>query len=1554
MGFEPGGLSDKLGNRYEGHWVAKQLLDLLDEKIRSVSIEAIGDDERGVDLWIEKKDDVRQAQQCKARNKSRESWSISDLKSRGVLSYLRFQLDRDPQHEFAFVSAVGAKLFRDICDYARRSDNNPDKFYKYKIQRAGKDIQTAYHQFCKALTLDSEQEIDRARAFGYLKRTYVILYPDDQNSWRDLLAWAGYLLTGNPETALSTLLSYAGNEDRFGSSIDTDELRNYLSELGIHPKRLAHDNRIAPAIEELQRQFEESIRPRLIGNKLIQREETKFLIEIVEGDRDVILHGAAGFGKTGVLYELTQYLRKENIPYLPIRLDRREPRGTAAQFGVDMGLPDSPAYSLTGIAGDCKCVLILDQLDAIRWTCAHSANAMDVCKELVRHLGSLRQGGKKISVVLSCRTFDLEHDPEIKSWLAGSAHPEFSKVEVKELTTETLQKVIGPSFGGMTDRQKRILASPQNLAIWTELKRTGGVPAFRSATELMRRFWENRREVLEKAGISPEQLDQVLTTLVNYMEGHGKISAPKRKVDRWQKVTKALCSFGILQESAGKITFCHQSYLDYLIADRLLRQIDEGTGNILDWLGPKEKQSLFRREQLRQALTMLSEESPQEFLKAVKQLIESDGVRFHLKHLVLELIGQVEDVGEELGEYCVALLEDNYWKEHLLETVFLVHPPYICLLLNKGTISEWLDSESEEKIDRALWLLRSVAEKIPDAVTAILEPFREREGDWSAWALNTICWRLDDDSHRMFQLRLRLARLGYVKDFVDWKSLCSKHPLRAIRLIEAVVSTWDTEKDDSEPNASQSSKRKRRLERWYDKDCEALNNVAKNYPTDTWDLLVLHIERLTAFKTEPYDHRLDRWMEDRISARHGHDTDIARGVVELVILAGRILAAEQPDEFIKRTAPLENSISPITQEILIEVYAHLPAARADDGIRWLLGDITRFRPGSGYSEPEWMPAMRLIKSLSPYCSDELFRKLEDAIVYYHSPDEKRLAEYYLKGWRDGYFGDYWGRAQYFLLPALYSKRVRPPTADLIRVLKRKFAYYPEERFLRTGRISGGCIGSKLDPSLEKISNLAWLSIVSNKKIQEQDNHKWIQVSQDRALTTSVRQFSDSLGKIAKRFPERFGQLALHFPDDVHPLYVSAILDGLGKKKPDSDITEEKKASWNPASVETVEAVLKRFQAGNDRETAMSFCRLISERADENWSDQTIERLIHYAKRHPDLEPGKLNMHCDKSADEASVDILYQNTINCVRGVVAEAFGQLLWSHTDWMGKFMSGIEALVNDPHPAVRMASIEALLPMLNIDEDQAVKWFCNACAGDLRVAASRRAVEFFNYTVQSHFEQIGPIIQKMVHSSIDDVAREGAMEVTARWLFHRFFKQELQECREGTTPQRKGVAQVASHFLHDKKYSARCQDLLLPLLNDPDKEVRSEIYNILRSTDFLNESTNEEFLEAYIRSKAFANNPDGFVYILEDFPGSLLPLSEAIFTICEVFSTTLKEKSRDVGSVIPHAVSGTSSILLRLYEQAQTAENAQIANRCLGIWDVLFENRVGIVRELTNAIEK
>jgi hypothetical protein len=287
-------------------------------------------------------------------------------------------------------------------------------------------------------------------------------------------------------------------------------------------------------------------------------------------------------------------------------------------------------------------------------------------------------------------------------------------------------------------------------------------------------------------------------------------------------------------------------------------------------------------------------------------------------------------------------------------------------------------------------------------------------------------------------------------------------------------------------------------------------------------------------------------------------------------------------------------------------------------------------------------------------------------------------------------------------------------------------------------------------------------------------------------------------------------------------------------------------------------------------------------------------------------------------------------------------------------KLRPGIESLVNDPHPAVRMASIDALLPVLNIDKDQAVAWFCEACEDDLKVAASPKAVLFFNYTVSSHFDQIAPLIRAMVRSPLDEVSQEGAEEVTARSLFHGLFEQELTECREGTIPHRKGVAQIAAHFLNDKKYSVRCQELLLPLLDDPEKDVRSETVNMFHSKAFQEDISNKDFMVSYIRSKAFADDSSRIVHSLKEFPGSLVLLAEIIFVICEVFSTTLREKSREMGSRVPHTVSDICSLLLRLYEQSQATNNTEIANRCLDIWDMLFENRVGIIRELTRAIEK
>jgi len=548
MAFEPGGMSEKLGNRYEGRWVAKQLLWLLNEKIQSVTVELIGPDEQGVDLLVVGKDGVRQLQQCKARCGGRESWTISALRDKGILGHLKHHLDRDPNHKFSLVTAIPAQTFADICESARNSNDNPRDFFQSQIQDISEQRRKIFQGFCDAVGLDPQKEDDLGIALDYLKRTHIELFPDDRNTWSDLLAWTSFLLTGKSETAISVLLTYAENNYKYRKPIYADELLRYLAKKHeIHPKRLEYDDRIAPAIEKLIRQFSDSIRPGLINSAIIPREETPRIIESIDKGQDVVVHGAAGNGKSGVLFQLTDYLQKQNIPCLPVRLDRRIPKNTARQFGNDMGLPESPANCLAGLAAGRKCVLILDQLDAIRWTAAHSNDAMEVCKELLRQVRSLRGAGKNIAIVFACRTFDLENDPEIRKLFADGKEQGIAKIPVKEFSDEQLKEIIGPDITALTKAQKRILSCPQNLAIWMELKKKGAIPDFRSATKLMRRFWDNRRRLLEQAGISADQMDAFLAPLLDYMEGKGEISAPATLVANDPAVRDAFVSFGILQ-----------------------------------------------------------------------------------------------------------------------------------------------------------------------------------------------------------------------------------------------------------------------------------------------------------------------------------------------------------------------------------------------------------------------------------------------------------------------------------------------------------------------------------------------------------------------------------------------------------------------------------------------------------------------------------------------------------------------------------------------------------------------------------------------------------------------------------------------------------------------------------------------------------------------------------------------------------------------------------------------------------------------------------------------
>ena len=303
------------------------------------------------------------------------------------------------------------------------------------------------------------------------------------------------------------------------------------------------------------------------------------------------------------------------------------------------------------------------------------------------------------------------------------------------------------------------------------------------------------------------------------MEHNSGITAP-RSIVTDSIVLEALCACGLITEDRGQVTFSHQSYLDFQIASRVVREIYTTTRNVCDWLGNRERQTLFRREQLRQALCLLNEESPDLFFESIKVILSTDGIRFHLKHLCLEILGQLDSPSDALCEYLNEVIHTNEWKEHILGTVYFRHAPYIERLVEGGTIAKWLDSD--EWRNYAIWLLRGVADSKSDEVARVLRPYLLRDDEWNDRILATIPWDADADTDDMFAIRIGLARLGVYRDYVNWVKI---GPDRSVHLLEAVISSWS--KEDLSERPRRGTGRRSRFEDWSDDEAAALASACE-------------------------------------------------------------------------------------------------------------------------------------------------------------------------------------------------------------------------------------------------------------------------------------------------------------------------------------------------------------------------------------------------------------------------------------------------------------------------------------------------------------------------------------------------------------------------------------------------------------------------------------------------------------------------------------------------------------------------------------------------------
>jgi hypothetical protein len=276
----------------------------------------------------------------------------------------------------------------------------------------------------------------------------------------------------------------------------------------------------------------------------------------------------------------------------------------------------------------------------------------------------------------------------------------------------------------------------------------------------------------------------------------------------------------------------------------------------------------------------------------------------------------------------------------------------------------------------------------------------------------------------------------------------------------------------------------------------------------------------------------------------------------------------------------------------------------------------------------------------------VFRKLENALYYYHEENELEIAKNRFEFNRENreeqnrmiVYWPYWGEVQNYLLPALDQDRLSRNTYELKRILKRRLKDNVTRH--KKNRVVGGWVGSTIGIKAEKISDEQWLKIVNSRKNFKKE--KW-PISEGAILESSHEQFSRDLERVGKKDPNRIAKLALAFPVDVDNNYIRAVFDIIGQKEAGKDIAESQ--DWEPVPVEIAQKLYIRFGNSYDISVVMSFCRGLRSRAEASWNKDILNKISYIAKKHPDPELGKLNVVSSEDTEGKTVNSLCTNSMN---------------------------------------------------------------------------------------------------------------------------------------------------------------------------------------------------------------------------------------------------------------------------------------------------------------------
>ena len=1506
MPFETGGRADKLGNSYEIDCIIYEMLKVLDEKNYSVCIEPLGIDEIGTDILVTNFDGQKEHQQCKARNASKEYWNISDLKEKNIFSTWKVHLDRDCFRKVALISPIACTFLSDLHDRASNTSGKAEDFYSIQIMKSSKPFQEFYEKFCFEMDLNSDEDDDILKSINYLKRIYYKQISEYQLKEMINLYIQNFFST-KVETVYNAFVSLIVKEDILGKETTQTILMDYLKKQGITFRLQDNDERISPRIQEINQEYRKNFNPLLSG--FVHRKVFDDCIEAITNEKSIIISGNAGYGKSGCTEAILNYCEEEKIPHIAIKLDRRTPHKNCKSWGHDLGFPSSIAHSIHWVSRNKNAVIILDQLDALRWTQANSSEALTVCMELIRQVEYLNhERNKKIIIVFVCRTYDLENDNNINSLFKkqDTLKNDWKTIRVDVFEENEVKEIIGKNYENFLPKLKNLLKIPSNLYIWQHLDKNEVYEGCLTTSHLINNWFEQICRKSTTAGLQERAINEVIKRIVDFLDKTGRLYIPKQNLNIEEAELDYLISSEIIILQNNKVSFVHQSILDYFISQSMFEKyFNDSNQPIENIIGEKSKQNPSRRYQVQMFLQNILELDSSDFLLIGEKMLTSNNIRYYVKHIFYEILRQIEEPDENITQFILTNYENNIFGNYLMKNTILGKKQYISILMAHGILERWY--LKTEKKDIVFNLLQSITPNFDDEIISFIKKYAFKNMNDDKQFMRCFIHDTTEENEEMFELRMMFYEKypEYIKEmFIDLKKIMEHFGKRLIQLIAFCL--------------------KNKIENYniYLSSYEELDSNNIFFIENTEYILNELLPYIP--KESPLNIKYSNWNEKHIN-KYG----IERTTVKLVKKATIELINKSPQNFWTYYKPYLGKGYHIFNEIILASLSNMPSKYSNQIIDSLIIDFDKniFDYTSG-AEDQLGLTEEILKIHGNTCTKERLSILEDKIYKYISPYaiewyKQRIEQNKTKKSPPVYWS-FWGDLQYKLLQCLPEKKVSKKTKDLLNTLHRRF--YKVPLHYSNSNIHSGWVTSPI--SEKNISKTQWLQIITNSKLKKQKRPKLVEVK-DGFIESSSQAYARDFQTVVQQNPQEMIEIILENKECVLPIFIDSLFLGieLSEKLEIIDFT-------------ILEKLFLEFPCDIKSYRASYFCGIIKKLKNVSWSPEIIQQLMNIALNHfnPELSSNIAN-------EKNSCQTLRNNALNSVKGRAAMAIGHLLQENKEFFSQFKDIIEKMLTDKNPEVCFAAMYALYPSYNINKEWTEKNILHLYESDIRTTSFFNSNNMLFRLYSTYKEKVIKIVKNCFESEDQELIEIGGHTICEFYIHFKEFEKIVLSVEDKSEDQIKSILEMAILYLDISKYKEIAQKIILTYKNT-DIDLQFPLSKIFNKR-YINSIHDKEFLKELMKSRVSKKLVRAFVNYLEENTNSIILYKDIILRLCEnILQMKLEDLKQEWG-----LENHISKLIIFLYDKTINIDK-QTSDKCMDLWDIMFERQLGSVREISQKL--